>query len=161
MKKLVVVINGAGGVGKDTLCSFAAQEYKVRNISSVDPIKELAKESFLSSPAASARMERLEKAGVIRGYQARLDHQSLGYHILAFVNIAISPERRPAFREFAASCPNILECHHVTGSYSLILKAAFRSTKDLETFVGQAQTFGTTQTQVVFSTLIDPREIVE
>ena len=45
MKKLVVVINGAGGVGKDTLCSFAAQEYKVRNISSVDPIKELAKQA--------------------------------------------------------------------------------------------------------------------
>ena len=43
MKKLVVVINGAGGVGKDTLCGFAAEEYRVRNISSVDPIKELAR----------------------------------------------------------------------------------------------------------------------
>ena len=43
MKKLVVVINGAGGVGKDTLCGFAAEEYRVRNVSSVDPIKELAR----------------------------------------------------------------------------------------------------------------------
>lgn len=43
MKKLVVVINGAGGVGKDTMCSFAAQEYKVRNVSSVDPIKAIAR----------------------------------------------------------------------------------------------------------------------
>ena len=43
MKKLVIVINGAGGVGKDTLCSFAARAYRVRNISSVDPIKELAR----------------------------------------------------------------------------------------------------------------------
>lgn len=43
MKKLVVVINGAGGVGKDTMCGFAAQEYKVRNVSSVDPIKKLAR----------------------------------------------------------------------------------------------------------------------
>jgi len=49
----------------------------------------------------------------------------------------------------------------VTGNYSLILKVAFQSTKDLETFVGHAQNFGTTQTQVVFSTLIEPREIVE
>ncbi len=125
------------------------------------PIKELARESYLSSPAASARMERLEKSGVILGYQARLNHQALGYHILAFVNLAISPERRPAFREFAAACPNILECHHVTGNYSLILKVAFQSTKDLETFVGHIQTYGTTQTQVVFSTMIEPREIVE
>lgn len=43
MKKLVVVINGAGGVGKDTMCAFAAEEYKVRNISSVDPIKAIAR----------------------------------------------------------------------------------------------------------------------
>ena len=43
MKKLVVVINGAGGVGKDTLCNFAAEEYRVRNVSSVDPIKDLAR----------------------------------------------------------------------------------------------------------------------
>ena len=43
MKKLVVVINGAGGVGKDTLCGFAAEEYCVRNVSSVDPIKNLAR----------------------------------------------------------------------------------------------------------------------
>ena len=125
------------------------------------PIKELAKEAYLSSPAASARMERLEKNGVILGYQAKLNHQALGYHILAFVNIAIPPERRPAFKEFALACSNILECHHVTGNYSLILKVAFQSTKDLESFVGHVQTYGTTQTQVVFSTLIESREIVD
>lgn len=125
------------------------------------PIKQLAQEAYLSSPAASARLERLEKAGVISGYQARLDHQALGFHILAFVNMAIAPERRPAFRDFAEACPNVLECHHVTGNYSLILKVAFRSTKELESFVGHLQTYGTTQTQVVFSTLVEPREIVE
>ena len=40
--KLAIVINGAGGVGKDTLCAIAAQKYKVRNVSSITPIKELA-----------------------------------------------------------------------------------------------------------------------
>jgi cytidylate kinase len=43
MKKLVIVINGAGGVGKDTLCAFAAGSYRVRNVSSVDPIKAMAR----------------------------------------------------------------------------------------------------------------------
>ena len=43
MKKLVVVINGAGGVGKDTMCTFAAEEYRVRNVSSVEPIKTIAR----------------------------------------------------------------------------------------------------------------------
>ena len=42
MKKLVLVINGRGGVGKDTLCNFAAERYVVRNISSITPVKALA-----------------------------------------------------------------------------------------------------------------------
>ncbi|MBQ4070889.1 MAG: hypothetical protein IJD51_00545 [Clostridia bacterium] len=42
MKKLTIVINGAGGVGKDTLCSLAAKHFKVMNISSITPIKEIA-----------------------------------------------------------------------------------------------------------------------
>ena len=42
MKKLAIVINGAGGVGKDTLCDIASKHYKVKNISSVTPIKEIA-----------------------------------------------------------------------------------------------------------------------
>ena len=42
MKKAVFVINGRGGVGKDTLCSFAAKKYAVRNISTITPIKALA-----------------------------------------------------------------------------------------------------------------------
>lgn len=42
MKKTVIVINGAGGVGKDTLCGFAEKHFKVMNISSITPIKEIA-----------------------------------------------------------------------------------------------------------------------
>ncbi len=43
MKKAVIVINGAGGVGKDTLCDAAEAKYKTRNISTITPIKEIAK----------------------------------------------------------------------------------------------------------------------
>ena len=42
MKKATIVINGAGGVGKDTLCHLAAKHFKVYNVSSIDPIKEIA-----------------------------------------------------------------------------------------------------------------------
>ena len=44
MKKIVIVINGAGGVGKDTLCDLAAKHFKVKNISSITPIKMIAKQ---------------------------------------------------------------------------------------------------------------------
>lgn len=42
-EKLVVIINGSGGCGKDTLCNLAAKHYRCQNHSSIDPIKEMAK----------------------------------------------------------------------------------------------------------------------
>lgn len=42
VQKLVVVINGKGGVGKDALCDSLASAYRVKNISSITPIKEIA-----------------------------------------------------------------------------------------------------------------------
>ena len=42
MNKVAIVINGSGGVGKDTLCDIAAKHFKVKNISSITPIKEIA-----------------------------------------------------------------------------------------------------------------------
>lgn len=45
MNKLVIVINGSGGVGKDTICEIAGRHYKTMNISSVDPIKKIAREN--------------------------------------------------------------------------------------------------------------------
>lgn len=44
MQKLILVINGRGGVGKDTLCDFAARHFKVRNQSTIDPVKALARQ---------------------------------------------------------------------------------------------------------------------
>lgn len=41
--KLVIVINGRGGVGKDTLCDSLRTIYSVTNISAITPIKEIAK----------------------------------------------------------------------------------------------------------------------
>ncbi|MBP5209371.1 MAG: hypothetical protein J6125_00775 [Clostridia bacterium] len=43
MQKTVIVINGCGGVGKDTLVEMAARHLRVRNVSSITPIKEIAR----------------------------------------------------------------------------------------------------------------------
>jgi len=43
MDKVVVIINGQGGSGKDTVCKIVAKRFKVLNISTVDPIKDIAK----------------------------------------------------------------------------------------------------------------------
>lgn len=43
MRKVLLIINGAGGVGKDTLCDLGAKHYKVYNTSTIIPIKDIAK----------------------------------------------------------------------------------------------------------------------
>ena len=42
IQKIVIVINGKGGSGKDTVCELLAKHYEVRNISTITPIKEVA-----------------------------------------------------------------------------------------------------------------------
>ncbi|MBR5322081.1 MAG: Lrp/AsnC family transcriptional regulator [Clostridia bacterium] len=121
------------------------------------PLKVLAEKVFLSSPAVSSRIKRLENDGVITGYRAEVDPAKLGCFITAFINIAMDVEKRKTFYEFAEKCPNVLECNFITGDYSLLLKVVFPTTLELDVFVGEIQKFGKTQTTIVFSTPIKSR----
>lgn len=122
-------------------------------------LKEIAAETFLSSPAVSTRIARLENEGIITGYSAQINLHKLGYHITAFINLELSPKQKPTFYPFVKACLNILECNCVTGEYSMLLKVAFPSTVELDGFIGELQQFGKTYTQIVFSTSIEPRGI--
>ena len=122
-------------------------------------VKRLAQEVFLSAPAVSARLERLEKLGIITGYTATVDYVKLGYHILAFINLEVAPSEKVVFYPFIQNCPNVIECNCITGNYSMLIKVGFPSTVELDTFVGQLQQFGHTQTQIVFSTPVPHRGI--
>ena len=114
----------------------------------------------LSSPAVSARIERLEKQGVIRAYTLDLDPLQLGHHILAYIHLDMQPTQKEEFYPFIAACSNVLECNCVTGNYSMLIKVSFASTQELDGFIGRLQKFGKTETQIVFSSPVPPRAIV-
>ena len=119
------------------------------------PLKELSAEVFLTTPAVSARIEKLEAEGYIKGYHADLDLEKLGYGIRAFIMITVQPEDSGKFYDFVRKEKCVLECSHITGPYSMILKVAFSSTGLLDVFLGKLQVFGKTETQVVFSTVLE------
>ncbi len=123
------------------------------------PLKHLAQKVFLSSPAVSTRIERMEKAGILTGYHASVDPIQLGYHITAFISLTLDPKQKNEFYPYVQACPNVLECNCVTGTYSIMLKVAFPSTMELDTFIGHLQQYGNTQTQIVFSTVVPPRGV--
>lgn len=123
------------------------------------PVKEIAQEVFLSSPAVSARIDKLAQDGLIKGYHMTIDRTKLGYDVTAFISVEITPNQKAEFYPFIQACPNVLECSCVTGQYSQLVKVAFRSTAELEVFLGSLQQFGRTITQIVFSTPVEPRDV--
>lgn len=122
-------------------------------------LKTIAENTFLSSPAVSARIDKLERDGIISGYHALVDPMKLGYHIIAFINLNVSPEDKLKFYAYAESIPNVLECDCVTGEFSMLVKVAFQSRSELDVFIGQLQKYGKTSTQIVFSTQVGPRGV--
>lgn len=123
------------------------------------PLKNLAEQVFLSSPATASRIEKLEKEGIIISYSARLDLKKLGLPITAFVNLDLDPKQKPTFYPFIRSHPNVLECTCVTGRYSQLIKVAFESTEALDAFIGELNNFGHTETQIAFSSPKPPCEV--
>ena len=124
------------------------------------PLKNLAEYVHLSSPAVSARIERLEKEGIIQGYTVTLNHEKLGYPIVAFINLDLDPADKVRFYPYIEKCKNVLECSCVTGQYSILLKVSFPGTGDLDAFIGKLQQFGKTNTQIVFSSPVEHRSIL-
>ncbi len=123
------------------------------------PIKEIAAHVFLSSPAVSARIERMERQGYIMGYHAQVNPLALGYHIKAFICLEIEPVRKKEFYPYIKSCRNVIECNCVTGDYSMLLEVLFPDTVTLDQFIGELQTYGRTRTLIVFSTSVEHRGI--
>lgn len=124
------------------------------------PLKQIAESIFLSSPATAARIERLEKEGVISSYRAEVNLKKLGFPIIAFINLELQPAQKPEFYPFICSHPNVLECSCVTGHFSMHIKVAFDSTENLDLFIGNLQKFGNTETQIAFSTPQEPRGVM-
>ena len=123
------------------------------------PLKHLAEEVFLSTPAVSSRIEKLQEAGIITGYTANINPIKLGYNIKAFINLEVSPKQKTDFYPFIKSCPNVLECNCVTGKYSMLIKVEYHTTEELDAFINEIQKFGNTETQIVFSTAVEHRGI--
>ena len=86
---------------------------------------ELAKSVALSPSPCLMRVKRLEEAGYITGYNARLDLKKLGEMITVFTEVTINDHHREDFIRFEANIraiEEVIECHLVSGGYDYLLK---------------------------------------
>ena len=72
------------------------------------PLKKIAAEVFLTSPAVSARIERLEAERILTGFHASVDPIQLGYLIKAYISLEISPAQKPEVYPFLRAHPKCI-----------------------------------------------------
>jgi Lrp/AsnC family leucine-responsive transcriptional regulator len=115
---------------------------------------ELAKHTGLSTSAAHQRVRRLEQRGVITGYRAILDLESIGLPMTAFVAISpIDPGDPDDISDRVAHLTAVESCYSVAGDHNYILKVRVANPGALEQLLAdlRASAHVTTTTTVVLS----------
>jgi len=119
-------------------------------------LADIAAEVELSTPAVMERVKKLEASGVIKGYHALIEGKKVGKDIAAFIGVSIGHQRdTEGFAAQMLQYPDVLECHHVTGDESFLLKVKSANTGSLEKLLGEIRSVeGVTRTvtKVVLST---------
>src|SRR5690242_10596955 len=84
----------------------------------------IAKETDLSAPSVYARVQRMEREGIIKGYTALLAPEKVGRGLAAFVRVRTqtSGYNGKSLEQFFRDEEQILECHDVDGEDCYILK---------------------------------------
>ena len=118
---------------------------------------ELGRRIGLSAPAVAERIQRLERAGVIRGYHAELDPRALGFPVAAIVRIRPAPGRMQRIPEIAVETPEVVECYRITGEDCYLMRVQLRSIDDLEEVLDRFTPFGLTTTSIVHSAPVPRR----
>lgn len=95
----------------------------------------LAEQVGLSKTPCWARVQALEKEGVIRGYRAVLDPEALGLGLTAFVQVSIEFGSHAAFEAAVVAHPAITECFTTAGDGDYLLRVATRDVGALDSLL--------------------------
>ena len=122
-------------------------------------LAELGRRVGLSSPAVADRLERLEEAGVIRGYRAEIDPRALGYELAVVLRIRPAPRELKKVAELAQRTSEVVECHRITGDDCYLMKAHVRDVEHMEEVIDRFAIYGQTTTSIVQSSPVPGRSV--
>lgn len=140
-----------------------ALDYKIIELLQIDgrcSIKEISNTVHLTPPAVSERIRKLETEGVIKGYTAIIDPEKIGRPIKAIINVKMQVTNYQAFYKLVDECNEIVECHHVTGTYCMTLKIIVKKISELEEVLDKIQQLGITNTQMILSSHLTRKPII-
>jgi DNA-binding Lrp family transcriptional regulator len=96
-------------------------------------VLETSRRLGVARGTVQARLDRLQRDGVITGFGPDLDPAALGYAVTAFVTLEIVQGRgHDAAARHLASIPEVLEAHTTSGQGDLMCRVVARSNADLQ-----------------------------
>jgi len=102
------------------------------------PFVEVAKQCKVSGAAVHQRVRRMISAGVITGSQYTVDPKKLGYSTCAYIGIQVnlvSTRTHDEVFKKIMQIPEIVECHHISGKYSLLAKIYTKDNESLKDII--------------------------
>ncbi len=121
-------------------------------------VAELARRLSVSRTAAKARLEKLERQGVISGYTVRLSREFQAAEIRALVMVKARPARRTAIELALSRIPALVLLYSISGEFDLTAVVAAQSVADLDDAIdciGNIDGVQETMSSVILSTKID------
>lgn len=138
-----------------------AMDAKILDILQADArttLAEIGRRIHMSQPAVAERVKRMETAGVIAGYHARINPAALGYGIIAFIRVSKRSHETPV-EVVAAQVPEIIECHSITGDDCSIVKVVAPTVGELEKVIVELTRCGVTSTSLILSSFIERKSV--
>jgi DNA-binding Lrp family transcriptional regulator len=118
--------------------------------------RQIAKKVGVSVGTVLARIKRMEREGIIKGYSALLDHEKLGYELTVVTEITVSKGRLVETEKEIAKIPNVCSVYDVTGLTDAVIIAKFKERAELGHFTKRLLALPyieRTNTHVVLSTV--------
>lgn len=120
---------------------------------------QLSKEIGLSPAPTLERVKKLENSGIIKSYHAMLDTDKIGLGVYTFVMVTLKGHNKKNIDHFLNEInmiPEVIECHHITGSGDFVLKVI---AKDITSYqhlmlekVSEIEVVDSLQSMVILST---------
>ncbi|WP_282129788.1 Lrp/AsnC family transcriptional regulator [Roseobacter litoralis] len=118
---------------------------------------ELSRRVGLSAPSVADRVRRLEDAGVITGYGARIDPARLGYSLTILIRARPLPGEMNNMIEAIRETPQIVACDRVSGDDCFVARAHVRDVAEMEAVIDRIVPFGATNSSIVQSSPVEER----
>jgi DNA-binding Lrp family transcriptional regulator len=100
-------------------------------------VMELARQLGVARGTVQARLDKLQRRGVVTGFGPDLALRALGYDVLAFTTLEISQGRLQDVIDHLRNIPEVLEAHATTGPGDLHCRLVARTNEHLQQVINR------------------------